>query len=310
MLLKTIYLLILLFTSSNSTEARVAIGYSGIDTNFFRVLVKYIKLINAAKDNQAIKSQIDTWKKFMGYEIHSSWRIITFWHRMCYYIGNPALAQLCYYLGKFNIDMYVSQQHYITIKLFSHNYGMCITPCWSIKSYYNYNGEIIYRANTSGYCIGASWAILEFGWGYIKKYKNMQKIYYGFEVSFILPQLDILFRYSPFIYKFDNDMAIKISLLNISLINNFANLCVSQYNIATIHLDKKTNHNAEDQPKCLIKVIPGSDCDKWLKSNNLCLKSSINAKEYKSFSSRLKKFFMNWLLNISITFYFFDNQNN
>lgn len=310
MLLKTIYLLILLFTSSNSTEARVAIGYSGISADFFRVLVKYIKLINDAKDNQSIKSQIDTWKNFMGYETHSTLRIVTFWHRMCYYIGNPALAQLCYYVGKFNIDIYVSQQHYITIKLFSHNYGMYIMPWYVIQGGLDQNGEIRYYAYTNDFCIHMALTILEFGWGYIKKYKNMQKIYYGFEVSFILPQIDILFRYSPFIYKFDNDMAIKISLFNISLINNFANLWVSKYKITTIQLHHTTTNNTESELRRFVPVIPDSYYDKWLKNNNLRLKGSVHTKEYNSFSSRLKKFFMNWLLNISITFYFFDNQNN
>ncbi|MBQ2350026.1 MAG: hypothetical protein II393_01985 [Cytophagales bacterium] len=218
----------LLFFSSFCSESKVAVGYSGLDIQFFRYLYKYCRY-------DYDKDPLDTkhWVKFMRH--YKGFKKPTlYFHKICSYTGHPYLSRLLFCLLKFNFDIYIKRNHYITIKLFDFSYGQFITPWFAIN-----NG----KGTTNLFCIGSTIGLLEAGYGFIKKYKKHKKIYYSIEIATVLGQWDIVFRYVPFLYRFDNGMAIKIRLLNLSIINNICNLVfVNSYKIWK-HVLKKREYD-------------------------------------------------------------------
>ena len=281
----------LLFFSSFGSESKVAVGYSGLDIPFFHYLYKYCRY-------DYDKDHLDTkhWVKFMRHYKRFP-KYVFYLHKICSYTRHPYLSRLLFCLLKFNFDIYIKRNHYITIKLFDFSYGPFITPWFIIN-----NG----KGAATLYCIGPTIGLLEAGYGFIKKYKKHKKIYYSIEIATILPQCDIVFRYVPFLYRFDNGMAIKIRLLNLSIINNICNLVfVNSYKISKPVLKKREL----DLPFNPGKKVPiqsyTEKADKELSEN--FFDEDDDTKKAGDTSKKIQKFFMNWLFNISITLYFFDN---
>jgi hypothetical protein len=111
---------------------------------------------------------------------------------------------------------------------------------------------------------------------------------------------------APLIYRFDNGMAIKIRLLNISLVNSFANFWIDRYDFQyPISVDLDKGVWTEDK-----KLAENWDFNSIVSS---CTNGknigwiTKKSEDFLSFSQKLKNFFRNLLFNISITFYFFDD---
>ena len=236
-------------------------------------------------------------------------------HKIMSYTGKPFLSRLLFYLLKFNCDIYRTKNHYITIKLFDFNYGQKILPLWYIiknaKKVQKSNGNFLVIQRKM-FCINESIGFLEAGYGFIKKYNNRfvkkytNKLYYSFEITAVIVQLDVVFRWAPLIYRFDNGMAIKIRLLNISLVNSFANFWIDRYDFhypISVDFDEKGVWTEDE------KLAENWYCVNTSKFLNSISFSWITKKseDFLSFSQKLKKFFRNLLFNISITFYFFDD---